>query len=80
MALLSVLSSFETPENGHEENVGEYILHHVSNSNEWNIFGYHLHLPQLKYCTPDERTDPGIYVWKKSLPVLRMACFFLKLT
>jgi F-type H+-transporting ATPase subunit a len=31
-----------------KENIGEYIIHHVSNSNEWNIFGWHLHLPQFE--------------------------------
>lgn len=33
---------------GHEENVGQFIVHHVQNSNEWNIFGYHLQLPQFE--------------------------------
>jgi len=33
---------------GHEENVGEFIVHHVQNSGEWNIFGYHLHLPSFE--------------------------------
>jgi F-type H+-transporting ATPase subunit a len=33
---------------GHEENVGEFIMHHVQNSNEWNIFGWHVHLPQIE--------------------------------
>ena len=26
--------------NGKEENIGTYIMHHVQNSSEWNIFGY----------------------------------------
>lgn len=34
--------------NGHEENVGEFIVHHVQNSGEWNVLGYHLHLPQFE--------------------------------
>ncbi len=31
-----------------ELGLGEYIVHHIKNSNEWNIFGYHLHLPTFK--------------------------------
>jgi F-type H+-transporting ATPase subunit a len=49
MALLAAFSS-ETQE-GQEENVGEFIVHHVTNSNEWNVFGYHLHLPQFEPIT-----------------------------
>jgi F-type H+-transporting ATPase subunit a len=49
MALLAAFSS-ETQE-GQEENVGEFIVHHVTNSNEWNIFGYHLPLPQFEPVT-----------------------------
>lgn len=33
---------------GQKEDIGEYIIHHVQNSAEWNIFGYHLHLPQFE--------------------------------
>jgi F-type H+-transporting ATPase subunit a len=46
MTLLAAFGS-ETQE-GQEENVGEFIVHHVTNSNEWNVFGYHLHLPQFE--------------------------------
>ncbi len=49
MVLLSALTS--TPAGGNEakeENVGEFIIHHVQNSNEWNVFGYHLSLPQFE--------------------------------
>jgi F-type H+-transporting ATPase subunit a len=35
-------------EEGHDENVGEFIIHHVQNSSEWNIFGYHLQLPHFE--------------------------------
>jgi len=49
MALLTAYGP-ETTE-GQEENVGEFIVHHVTNSNEWNIFGYHLHLPQFEPIT-----------------------------
>jgi F-type H+-transporting ATPase subunit a len=44
---LSMVSS-DTTNAGHDENVGEYIIHHVQNSNEWNLFGYYLHLPQFE--------------------------------
>ncbi len=49
MILSSLLSSIATfAEEGHEENVGQFIIHHVKNSNEWNILGYHLQLPQFE--------------------------------
>lgn len=48
MALLTIATVSENVKNGHEENLGEYIMHHVQNSNEWNIFGYHLQLPQFE--------------------------------
>ena len=38
----------DTAEEGQKEDIGQYIIHHVQNSNEWNIFGYHLHLPQFE--------------------------------
>ena len=38
----------ETTNGGHEENVGQFIVHHVQNSGEWNIFGYHLQLPKFE--------------------------------
>jgi F-type H+-transporting ATPase subunit a len=48
MAILTALAvSNSGTQEGHEENVGEFIVHHVSNSNEWNVFGYHLKLPQF---------------------------------
>lgn len=32
-----------------EENIGEWIIHHISNSNEWHLpFGIHIHLPQFE--------------------------------
>lgn len=46
MILLSMF--FNSTEEGQEENVGEFIIHHVQNSNEWNVFGYHLHLPHFE--------------------------------
>ncbi len=30
-----------------EENLGDFIIHHIQNSNEWNVFGYKVHLPQF---------------------------------
>jgi len=40
----------ETTNGGHEENVGEFIIHHVQNSGEWTIIPDYitLHLPQFK--------------------------------
>jgi F-type H+-transporting ATPase subunit a len=38
----------DTAEDGKNEDIGQYIIHHVQNNNEWNIFGYHLHLPQFE--------------------------------
>jgi F-type H+-transporting ATPase subunit a len=49
MALMTAYGP-ETME-GQEENVGEFIVHHVTNSNEWNFFGYHIHLPQFEPIT-----------------------------
>jgi F-type H+-transporting ATPase subunit a len=48
MALVLFLASPDTTKTGNEENVGAYIIHHVQNSHEWNLFGYHLNLPQFK--------------------------------
>lgn len=48
MALLSAFSTYSTgAEEAQEENVGEFIVHHVQNSGEWNVFGYHIHLPHF---------------------------------
>ncbi len=38
----------EVTETEKEEGLGDFIIHHIQNSNEWNVFGYHLHLPQFK--------------------------------
>ena len=49
MVLLSALNATGPgPKDGQEESVGEFIIHHVKNSNEWNVFGYHVHLPQFE--------------------------------
>ncbi len=47
MVLLSLLTGVEGADEAQEGNVGEFIIHHVQNSNELNLFGYHLHLPQF---------------------------------
>jgi F-type H+-transporting ATPase subunit a len=31
----------------HKEGLGEFILHHLQDSKEWNVFGYHVHLPSF---------------------------------
>jgi F0F1-type ATP synthase membrane subunit a len=49
MLLLSALTSSSAGgTEPKEENVGEFIIHHVQNSKEWNILGYHLQLPQFE--------------------------------
>jgi len=49
MLLLSAVSGPKNPATeAHEENIGQYIIHHVQNSNEWNIFGIHVQLPQFE--------------------------------
>jgi F-type H+-transporting ATPase subunit a len=30
------------------ENLGDFIIHHLQDSNEWNILGYHLNLPKFE--------------------------------
>jgi F-type H+-transporting ATPase subunit a len=39
---LAVAGQLETPE---QPGLGEYIIHHLQDSHEWNVFGYHIHLP-----------------------------------
>lgn len=52
MALLAALATYDSgTQEGQEENVGDFIVHHVTNSNEWNVFGYHLQLPQFEPIT-----------------------------
>lgn len=31
-----------------EENLGQFIIHHIKDSHEWNLFGYHIHLPTFE--------------------------------
>ena len=35
----------ETVEAHGQENLGDFIIHHIKDSHEWNLFGFHLHLP-----------------------------------
>jgi F-type H+-transporting ATPase subunit a len=52
MILASLIAGSPKPgEEGQGTDVGEYIIHHVQNRNEWNIFGYNLHLPQFEPVT-----------------------------
>ena len=30
------------------DGLGDYIIHHIQDSHEWNVFGYHIHLPTFK--------------------------------
>ena len=39
---LAVAGQLETPE---QPGLGDYIIHHLQDSHEWNVFGYHIHLP-----------------------------------
>jgi len=79
MALLAALSVYDSgAQEGQQENVGEFIVHHVSNSNEWNVFGYHIHLPQFEPFTflgiqiDLSITNHVVMIW--------FAAFFLLLT
>ncbi len=47
---MSALFYIEEAEKGAEkgESLGEYIMHHIQDSREWNLLGYHLHLPAFK--------------------------------
>ena len=38
----------ETAEKSGSEGLGDYIIHHIQDSHEWNVFGYHIHLPTFK--------------------------------
>jgi len=52
MAILAALSAYDSgTQEAQEDNVGEFIVHHITNSNEWNVFGYHLQLPQFEPIT-----------------------------
>lgn len=38
----------ETAESHGQSGLGDFIIHHIKDSNQWNIFGYHLHLPTFQ--------------------------------
>ena len=50
MAILTALASAPSSggDSAKQESVGEFIIHHVQNSNEWMVFGYHIQLPQFE--------------------------------
>jgi F-type H+-transporting ATPase subunit a len=52
MFIASLIAGSAKPE-GEEQgtNVGDYIIHHIQNHNEWNVFGYNIHLPQFEPFT-----------------------------
>lgn len=37
-----------SPEGAETPNLGEFIIHHLQDSHEWNLFGYHVHLPTFE--------------------------------
>lgn len=38
----------ETSEEKTRESIGDYIIHHVQDSGEWNVLGYKIHLPTFE--------------------------------
>lgn len=38
----------ETAPHQGKEGLGEFIIHHIKDSHEWNLFGYHIHLPTFE--------------------------------
>ncbi len=46
--MMSALLMTETGAEHQEESLGEFITHHIQDSHEWNLFGYHLHLPTFE--------------------------------
>jgi F-type H+-transporting ATPase subunit a len=46
MAYTSTL--VETAEKNGNDGLGDYIIQHIQDSHEWNVFGYHIHLPTFK--------------------------------
>lgn len=38
----------ETAHEQEKETLGQFIIHHIKDSHEWNLFGYHLQLPTFK--------------------------------
>lgn len=48
MTAISPLTGAEEQE---KEGLGQFLLHHIQDQNEWNLFGYHIHLPQFEPVT-----------------------------
>jgi len=46
MAYTSTL--VETAEKNGNDGLGDFIIHHIQDAHEWNVFGYHIHLPTFK--------------------------------
>ncbi|UCF63796.1 MAG: F0F1 ATP synthase subunit A [bacterium] len=38
----------ETVEKHEQTGLGDFIIHHIQDSPEWNVLGYHIHLPTFK--------------------------------
>lgn len=82
MIFLSAISTNNNSvHNGNEENIGNYIMHHVQNNNEWNIFGYKLHLPQFEPFTifgiPIDMsiTNHVVMIWIASIALILLFKF-----
>ncbi len=46
--MTSAMDVAEKTESHGETGLGDYIIHHIQDSNEWNVFGFHVHLPTFK--------------------------------
>ncbi len=45
---MALAETGEAATHGQNENIGTYIIHHVQNSGEWNVFGFKIDLPQFE--------------------------------
>ncbi len=45
---MAMTEAADAAAHGQNEDVGSYIIHHVQNSGEWNVFGLKIHLPQFE--------------------------------
>ncbi|MCB0283262.1 MAG: F0F1 ATP synthase subunit A [Calditrichaeota bacterium] len=69
----------------HEDNIGQWIIGHISNSNEWHLpFGIHIHLPhfepfQLLGMTIDMSiTNHVVMIWIAALIIFLMFTLSVK--
>jgi len=46
--MTSVMDVAEKAESHGETGLGDYIIHHIQDSHEWVVFGFHIHLPTFK--------------------------------